>query len=40
MGEFVVVKEFHGVTKLIGDVTHVIHRIRLVIVVLEKVEDA
>jgi hypothetical protein len=34
------VKKLHGVAQLIGDVTHVIHRIRLIIVVLEEVEDA
>lgn len=38
--ELVVVKKLHSIAQLIRDVTHVIHRIWLVIVVLEKVEDA
>jgi hypothetical protein len=34
------VKKLHGVAQLIGDVSHVIHWIRLIIVVLEEVKDA
>lgn len=40
MRELVVVQELDGVAKLVRDMSHVIHGIGLVIVVLEKVENA
>lgn len=40
MCEFIIVEKFHGIAQLIRDVTHVIHRIRFVVVVLEEVENA
>lgn len=40
MREFVIVQEFHGIDQLIRDVSHMIHRVWFVIVVLEEVEHA
>jgi hypothetical protein len=38
--QLVVVQELHSVAQLVGDVSHVIHRVWLVVVFLEEVEDA
>jgi hypothetical protein len=40
VGELVVVEELHGIAQLVRDVTDMVHRIRLVVIVLEEVEDA
>jgi hypothetical protein len=38
MSELLLMQELDGIAELVADVTHVIHRIRLVVVVLEEVE--
>lgn len=40
MRQLVVVEELDSVAQLVRDMTHVIHRVRLVVIVLKEIEHA